>query len=148
MMWRCTICQHLNLNVLMVNNTNFTVSMYRQLDENVGILVVWLKQACIIILQSYNPLDSWPDTVDTVDAVDVIRRPITAQHTRQKHSHRLFHMQLPQITQEPLTQSVQPQAPFCYISGSSGYVVMTAETPSDYLVCKFIARQLLILLCY
>ena len=72
-------------------------------------LVFWLydwNRHAYIILQSYNPLDTWSDTVYAVDAVEVIRRPITAQHTVFTcNYHRL--------------QSVQPQAPFCYVSRSS-----------------------------
>ena len=74
----------------------------------------WNRHAYIIV-QSYNPLDTWPGAVYAVDAVEVIRRPITAQHTRQKHSHCLSS----HACNYNRLQSVQPQAPFCYVSRSS-----------------------------
>ena len=57
-----------------------------------------------IIIQSYNPPDSCHDAGDGVDAVEVIRRPLLHSTLGRKYSHCLFYMQLPQITQDPLTQ--------------------------------------------
>ena len=51
------------------------------------------------ILQFYHPLASWPDTVDTDDAVDVIRSAISVQHTAEAFTSSLLHATTTNYTQ-------------------------------------------------